>query len=370
MFSDQHHPLKPLISILVCLLIAFALTLPHPISAQTRTPTPTPPTDPLPFDTPTPPPTPILEAEVLDTVRWVDVGWSPDGQLLAASSNFFTVMLAQDLAPIWQQTARLGRLTWSPDSSRIASFGVGKTLVVIDATQSSEIWSIPPEDAHTLDLAWSPDGEQIARLMWEMASSNEMVQRVRLYNADDGTLLLTTQPLTMEVSPPYAHAMLVWNGDSTQIAVIAPRTDREHHPIYLFETRSGTGAELAVSSSVIFDLAWHPALGIAALSTHALTIYDPETGEIENRFALDTASDFDLAPDGKYAAIATNGSVTLLDLARDERTIFVPRNDSLAWQVAWSSQNVLATLPQEGALQTWDVSDPTNPREIAAWVGE
>lgn len=372
MFLDQRKRFTTIsfLSLTVCLLLAFALTPAHPTSAQTRTVTPTPPTDPLPFDTPTPPPTQGFEAEVLDIGRWVDVAWSSDGQLLTASHDFFTAVLAQNLEPLWQQTAQWQRLTWSPDNGKIALFGRGQLLVAINATDGAELWSLPPEDVQPLDLAWSPDGEQIALLVWEMPSATEMFQQVRLYDAADGTLLLLTQPLTTQVSPPYAHTSIVWSEDSTAIAVIAPRTVGEQYPIYLFETSSGTGSQLAADSSAIYDLAWHPALGIAALSADALTIYDPITGDVEKRFALSSASDFDLAPDGKYAAIATNGSVTLLDLATGERTIFVPRSDSPVWQVAWSSRNVLATMPRTGALQTWDLHDPTNPQEIAAWSGD
>ena len=102
-----------------------------------------------------------------------DLGWSPDGRLLAAAGRGHVVLWD---AQTWRRDMRplragmpgqlTGPLAWSPDRRRLAAVTTGERLsaVTIWNTRDWEIfWEIPDSD-HRAEplLAWSQDGRILA----------------------------------------------------------------------------------------------------------------------------------------------------------------------------------------------------------------
>jgi WD40 repeat protein len=93
--------------------------------------------------------------------------------------------------------------TWSPDSSRIASFGDDKMMHVWDADTGATLMT-HQEHSNTLDtLVWSPDGTRIGSI------DDTTVQ---IWQAVTGELLGTYRGHSDEIN------VLAWSPDGNRIA--------------------------------------------------------------------------------------------------------------------------------------------------------
>jgi WD40 repeat protein len=112
----------------------------------------------------------LIDNLIGHTVRVIDMDWSPDGQLLASSDKDKHLI-------IWDISTRksvrtiladefLVKVKWSPDGHFIAGAPTNindpQTAYIWDATTGQLVSKIESKVGNVLDLAWSPDGSQLA----------------------------------------------------------------------------------------------------------------------------------------------------------------------------------------------------------------
>ncbi|MFC1559003.1 protein kinase [Gemmatimonadota bacterium] len=135
--------------------------------------------------------------------------WSPDGNWIAYSSDERGGVLrivsvtgdeGRDVFAIGESTPRYPRLTWSPDSERIA-FIISNTLHIC-SHRDSAVERIPlPTDA-SRNAAWSPDGRWIA---WNAMTGGSSTQALWLIQLDGHDIRQLTEGTYRDIQPGWSQ---------------------------------------------------------------------------------------------------------------------------------------------------------------------
>lgn len=93
------------------------------------------------------------------------LSWSPDGQRLAFVADGALHLVTSDggdLRRIASEDSAPGHVVWAPDGQRIAFFGVEQVYVATTSGDDPPRAVTPPPQALMMEIAWSPDGRQLA----------------------------------------------------------------------------------------------------------------------------------------------------------------------------------------------------------------
>lgn len=166
-----------------------------------------------------------------DRVERLD--WSPDGSLLAATTEKQTAGGATDSpVQVWKAAtgqylstyrspsgSAIDHLSWSPDSRRIVSVtgaGFGNHPIIAqvwDAASGRPFSSFQSAPGQASNLAWSPDGACI--VSWvnfvPQSPTYQSGRAAQVWDATSGTLLFTT--------PDQSVTSVTWSPDGKQLAV-------------------------------------------------------------------------------------------------------------------------------------------------------
>lgn len=93
------------------------------------------------------------------------LSWSPDGQRLAFVADGALQLVTPDGSDprrITSEDSAPGHVVWAPDGQRIAFLGVERAYVATASGDDQPRAVTPPPQADLTEIAWSPDGRQLA----------------------------------------------------------------------------------------------------------------------------------------------------------------------------------------------------------------
>lgn len=205
-------------------------------------------------------------------------------------------------------------LTWSPDSSRIASLdNFDGTIQVWDALNGEHVltYQAPSEDVYS--LSWSPDGKYIATSV-----------AGHLYVLEVNATIL--QPAFVLDSPflSTGNNVIAWSPDGTRIAIAC--SDKDVRVLNVTKGQVDTNQRPLIythHSTKVYALSW--------------------------------------SPDGKYIASAsTDNTIQIWDISKGDktyRTINYLSLDTPFSNVAWSpDSNEIAAEDRRGIVLVWNYS--------------
>lgn len=281
------------------------------------------------------------------------VSWRPDGRYVAAAGWDSAVQ-------VWDTTGRLRfvlrghagpahRLDWSPDSSRLVTGSDDGTARVWEVTDlgATQVQLLSVQEGALSGVAFSPDGtrvltgtQQSAVSIWDVGPTGD-AEVANIPDAD-GDVLFASSGRSV-IASGLDGSLTELNVDTGQTHALgsfppSDARDRSHE-------LSRDGAAVAIIEDV-------DGLGSALPS---LVIRDVATGR--ELYAVDPAEAFDWSPDGRFAAIATYGSVRILD--RTWRTVARFERDGLAvLTVAFGPPELVAIGGDPGtgihSMTIWD----------------
>ena len=245
-------------------------------------------------------------------------------------------------------------LQWSPDGKRIAFCGIENEVCIADAdgknlyklrlptTEDDVIWGL-------LGLSWSTDGTEIAVAGWAFPQPPGDPPSADIYaiNVESGEARKLTN------SPDTSKYEVAWSPDGTQIAFVALNTDPpDYWDVYVIDA-DGSNQRLLVSvleTNWLQQISWSPdgkklmyvSLVVAGeIGKHYGEIYivDVEDGTITNLTNTPDIDDCDPAwsPDGKRIAFSSGLAKQIYTMDVDgSNVVKLTDEDVKCYEPSWS----------------------------------
>jgi WD40 repeat protein len=346
---------------------------------------------------------PLAGPNFCDCPESPGVSWSPDGQLVAGSSEGTARMWDAETGALRHtlrgHTGSVFGVAWSPDSSRLVTGSADGTAKVweIGPEGFQERWSLSARESQSgiVGVAFSPDGSRVmagdARVsavqVWDLGPTGDAEWANFPASGDqaaefmpDGRRLVTT---SREGADPAGSgsAVTIWDLQAgRELRTIGPSTD--YFRFHSFEV-SPDGSSIALGG-------WSEPTGYGGAS--AVRAWDTSTGEELWRIGQDwDVNEVTFSPDGEYVATAAWGGTAKIVDRSGQVVQVLSRPDVHFSDVAFSSDGrlvataewrgsedhvrvwdwrrgeVLFTIPAEGRFAQVDF-DPNGPRVVVSGV--
>ncbi len=306
-----------------------------------------------------------------------DLAFSPGGEWLAASFSggnmlpgfvrIFDTTAGNMVAELSAWSAS-GDIAWSPDGTQLAAravSGAGSRF-----RPHLMVWNIPSGEAvldqlggepSILNISWSPDGSQVA-------TADESY----LYLSDAVTW---TRELSTEFSGATDVTDIAWSPDGSQIAGVDARST-----VYIVDVSTGQTVRILAGTSsneYIRKFAWSEGNRIAVTGTGQILIWDAITGNLLSIVQVPSVMDIAWFPDGRLlyggSGTLTEPEIVTIDTPPPARAVLFStvqngNRDIYAMRPDGSDvQRVLAHAGEEW-MPEWS-PDGTRISFVADWSG-
>jgi len=279
----------------------------------------------------------------------MDVAFSPDGKLLAATFSGQVLVwdaasgeLRYRLVGSVAGVVQVDRIAFSPDSKQLAAADIDGQPKVWDLTTGREALTLPGHADHCEAIAFSPNGKQLA--------TGDVGGTVRLWDAESGQVLTTFE------HGGNVHGVAFHPG-GRQLAAAG-----EDGRLLVWDTVSGQLVLSLPGRTGLYDVAYF-ADGQRLVTVHqdgTTVIWEASTGQPLLTLAghLSTVISVAASPDNVH--LATSGfdsTVRLWDTRPGRELLTVSAHAGPAFDIAYSHDGSrLATAGADGKALLWDAT--------------
>jgi hypothetical protein len=257
-------------------------------------------------------------------------------------------------------------VTWSPDSTRVASASDDQTIQVWDAITGGNKVVYGGHLAKVTTVAWSPDGSRIA--------SGDLNGTVQIWNPMNGNLFLTYRFQAVAAVSSHIGALqatsgggdpgvytVVWSPDGKSIAA-AMGSDL----VRVFDAKTGrTALTYSVPSGKVNALSWshNGKYIVVAGNTIPTTVWDTRSGQNVFTYPVnDQDAEFSLAwsPNGNNIALGNVDGTVRVWNPFTHKILAYKGHSMNVYSLAWSPDGSrIASGSIDDTVQVWDASSLT-----------
>ncbi|NLX08827.1 MAG: hypothetical protein GXY36_04165 [Chloroflexi bacterium] len=217
-------------------------------------------------------------------------------------------------------------------------------LVTCGAVQETSPVAAQTEPNVIWDIAWSPDGTQVA------VGSTEGV--VRLYTSD------FRQSRLLELGVRFAFG-LAWSPDGEKLALGTYVPDAPGSEVQVWDISSNTHiTTIARDRPDSRSIAWSADSQRIAIADGYLNVWDATSGELLNTLESDTPAVFSVAwsPDGQYlASLGSDDLITVWETT-SYSIIRTLAGAAVTDEVIWSPDSTKIASGDRGNVKIWDAA--------------
>src|SRR5262245_10240833 len=299
--------------------------------------------------------TQFVELERIGKESIGDIDISPDGNYLAIANETIRIYDLITLTQVHQlETDRIGflQVAWSPNGQLLVA-GAGNDTVYVWATDSwREVARFEEEDLLALlSIAWSPDSHYLVFPGRDNYDTN--LEGVGWNRPTDVYLSdVATDQLTYQLSGLTGQIMSVsWSPNGSKVAA-----GNEFGDVVVWDTN--TGAVINTPRPPVYGrvwgLDWSPDSEILAVSTEGSDAILWDFEQVVTSFEQSENNEMSWSHNGAFLAGKFNGELRIWDVEEGMFVETLKGHTSYIFDILWSpDDSLLVTTSRDGTLRVW-----------------